>query len=83
MEDLSILSLKIFFFIELIKTLLRKAKQCVYYSICFILTIINLKIVTQELFGLTDLTRAKTFYIYKLSEVIIVSKNKELVFAAF
>ena len=31
----------------------------------------------------TDLTKAQTFYIYKSSKVIMISKNKNMIFAAF
>ena len=80
MEDSIILSLKFFFFI---KTPLNKAKQCVYCCICFTLTIIDLKMVTKELLGLADVIKAQTLCIYKLLKVIIISKNKNLVFAVF
>ena len=80
MENLNILNLKLFF---LIKTPLKKARQCVYYFICFTLTMIGLKMVTRELFSPTDWAKAQTLYIYKLSEFIIVSKKKNLVFATF
>ena len=44
---------------------------------------IDSKMVIIKLLGPTDLTKAQIFYIYKLSEVIFVKKNKDLVFAAF
>ena len=34
-------------------------------------------------FGLTDLIKTQILYIYELTEVIIISKNKDLVFAIF
>ncbi len=48
----------------------------------FSLTIIDLKVVSRESFDPADLTRAQTLYIYKLAEVIIGSKDEDLVFAA-
>ena len=37
----------------------------------------------RELLSLANLTRAQTLCIHKLLEVIMVSKNKDLVFEAF
>lgn len=45
--------------------------------------IIDLEVVLRKLLGLTDLARAQALYIHILTEVIIVSKNKDLVFAVF
>lgn len=39
--------------------------------------------VLRDLLGPTDLKRTETFCIYKLAEIIIVSKNKDLIFVAF
>ena len=80
MEDLSVVSFKLFFFIE---TPLKKAWQYVCYSIYFILTIINLKILTKNFLDPTNLTKAQTLYIQELLKVIIVNKDENLVFAAF
>ena len=79
-QDLSILSLKLLF---LIKILLQKARQNFCYSICFILTIIDLKMIIRELFGPTNLTKDKTLCIYKLLMIIMIIKNNDLVFTAF
>ena len=65
------------------EALLKKAKDCVCYSICFILIIIDLKIVMKKLLSLIDLTKAQTICIHDLSEIIMVNKNKNLVFTAF
>ena len=80
MKNLSVFSLKLFF---LIQASLRAAKEYLYSFIRFILTIIDSKMVTRELLSLADLTRAQTFCIHKLSEVIMGSENKNFVFAAF
>ena len=80
MENLGILNSKLFFLIE---ALIRQVRQYVCCSIYFTLTIINSKIVTRELLVSTKLTRAQTIYIHELLAIIIVSKNKEVMFAAF
>ena len=80
MKNLSVLSSKLFF---LIQTSLRETRKYICSSICFTLTIIDLKIVTKELLGPADLIRAQTFYIHELSKVIMVSENKDFMFVAF
>ncbi len=45
--------------------------------------IIDLEVVLKELLGPANLTRAQVFHIYELIEVIMVSKDKDLIFAAF
>ncbi len=62
---------------------LEETKQSINHSISFFLTIIDLKMVLRELLGLTDLARAQTFRIHESTEVIIVSKDEKLLFAAF
>lgn len=39
--------------------------------------------IIRELLGLTYLSRAKTLSIYKLSEVIVINGNKDLIFIVF
>ena len=80
MKNLSVLSLKLFFVIQVS---LKETRKCICSFIHFILTIINSKMITRELLGPVDLMRAQTFYIYELSEVIMVSENKDFVFVAF
>ena len=80
MKNLSVLSSKLFF---LIQASLKETRKCICSSIRFTLTIIDLKMVTRELLGPADLTRAQTFRINELSEVIMVSENENFVFAAF
>ena len=43
----------------------------------------NLEVVTRELLGPSDLTRTEALCIYELTEVIVVSKDEDLVFTAF
>ncbi len=62
---------------------LMEVRQGISRTLSFSLRIIDSKIVLRELFGSADLTRAQTLCIYKLAEVIMVSKDKKLVFAAF
>ena len=60
-----------------------KARKSISYSINLFLIIINLKVILKKFLGLANLTKIQTLYIYKLTKVIIVSKNKDLVFIAF
>ncbi len=62
---------------------LREAKQGISCSISLSLTIVDSKVVSRELLGSADRTRAQTLRIHKLTKVIMVSKDRELVFAAF
>ena len=80
MENLGVLSLKLFFFII---TSLRKAKEGVCSTICLVLTIINSKMIPRELLGLPNLVRAQTLRIHKSTEVIMVGKYQNFVLAAF
>ena len=80
MENLGILSLKLFF---LIMAPLREAKKGVCSTVCFTLTIINWKMIPKELLGPPDLVRAQTFCIYKSTEIIMVDKYQNVVLATF
>ena len=51
--------------------------------ICFSLIIIDLKMIARQLLGPPNLTKAQTLHIHKSIEFIMVSKNKDFVFAAF
>ncbi len=62
--------------------LLEEARQGVSHSIRLSLIIINSKVVLKKILGLMNLIRAQTFYIHQLSEIIMVSKDKDLIFAA-
>ncbi len=61
---------------------LGEARQGISRSICLSLTIIDLKVVSRELLGLAYLTKAQAFRIHVSTEVIMVSKDKNLIFAA-
>lgn len=80
MKNISILILK-YFFLSLI--LLWESRHGISCNISLSLTIVNLKIVTKELLGLTDLTKAQVLCIYELMEVVIINEDKDLVFIAF
>ena len=80
MKNLSILLSECFF---LGLAFLEEARQSISCSISFSLTIIDLKVVSRKLLGATDLVRAQAFCIHELTKIIIVSKDKDLVFAAF
>ena len=62
---------------------LEEAKQYVCSFIGFFLTWINLKMIPKELLGSPDLRRAQTLYIYKLTKVVMVNKNKDFMFTIF
>ena len=42
--------------------------------------IINLKMVIKKLLGSLDLVRTQAFCIHELTEIVVVSKNKDLIF---
>ncbi len=58
-----------------------KARQTISRNISFSLMIIDLEVVLRELLVPADLTKAQAFYIYESMEVIMVNKDKDLVFA--
>ena len=64
-------------------TSLWKTGQGISRSISLFLTVIDLKVVSRELLGLADLLRAQAFCIHELTEVIMISEDENLVFAAF
>ncbi len=80
MKNLSIL-ISEHFFLSLAS--LGEARQSISRSISFSLTIIDLEVVLKELLGPADLTRAQAFYIHESTEVIMVSKDENLVFVVF
>lgn len=59
---------------------LGKVKQGTSSRISLFLTIINLEMISREFLCAADLTKTRTFCIYKLVEVIMISKNEDLVF---
>ncbi len=79
MKNLNIFILERFF---LGLASLGEARQNISCSSSFSLSIIDLEELSRELLGLADLTRAQSFCIHESTEVIMVSKNKDLVFTA-
>ncbi len=79
MKNLSILILERFF---LGLAPLWEARQNISRSISFSLTIIDLEVVSRELLGPADLTRAQAFRIHESTKVVMVSKDEDLAFAA-
>ena len=63
--------------------LLRVSRQGISSSISIALTIINLEVITREFLGTTDLPGAQTLRIHKLTKVVMVCKDEDLVFAIF
>ncbi len=61
---------------------LGEARQSISRSISFSLTIIDSKVVSRELLGPANLTRAQAFCIHESTEVIMVSKDEDLIFVA-
>ena len=80
MKDLAILSSEL---ILLILASLRKPQQSICSCICFALAVVNLKMVSGELLGLADLSGAQTLCIHEATKVVVVCKDKHLVFAIF
>ena len=80
MKDLAIFSSELIF---LILTFLRKSQQSICSCICFVLVVVNLKIVLRELLNPMDLSGACVFYIYKVTKVVMAYEDKYFMFAAF
>ena len=80
MKNLSSLILKRFF---LDLAFLYKAKQGISHSISIFLTIIDLKVISRKFLGLVNLTKAQALSIHKLTGVILVNKDKNVVFGIF
>ena len=77
---MSILILGFFF---LSPASLWEARQGISHSISLFLIIIDTKVVSKEVLRPTDLTRAQAFCIHESTKVIVVSRDKDLVFAVF
>ena len=45
--------------------------------------VIDLKMVTREFLNLADLFKVQTFCVHELTEVVIVDKYEDFIFAAF
>ena len=62
---------------------LKEAREDVCSSICFALTVVNLKMVTRKFLSPVDLSEAQTLYVYKTAKVIMIGQDKDLVLATF
>ena len=80
MKNISILIFERFFFGL---ASLREVRQSISHSISLSLMIIDLKVVLRKLLGPKDLAKVQAFCIYESTKVIMVSKDKDLVFATF
>lgn len=58
-------------------------KQGISSSISFALMIIDPKVVSKQLLSSTNLSRAQTFGIYEVSQVVIVHKDENLMLITF
>ncbi len=61
---------------------LKEARQGISRNISLFLIIIDLEVVSRELLGLADLAEAQTLCIYELTEIVVVDKDEDLMFAA-
>ena len=80
MKNLDIFISK-YFFLNL--TSLWEVRQGISRNISLPRMVIDLRVVSRKLLGPADLSRTQTFCINESTEVIIVSKDEDLVFAAF
>ena len=80
MKDLAILSSEL---LLLILASLRKPRQSICSRICLTLAIVNSEMVLRELLGPADLSGAQALCIHETTEVIVVCKDENLMFATF
>ena len=80
MKNSATFSLELIFFIF---ASLKKFYQSICSCICFAFTIPNLKIVSKKLLDPINLSGAQTLCIHETKEVIVIRKNKNLIFAVF
>lgn len=72
--------MKLFFFI---KALFKGARKSIYSRISFGLTIIDLEIILKEFLGPSNLAKAQILHIHELMEVVMIDKNKIIIFVVF
>ena len=80
MEDLDVLGAEGVF---LFYTLLRVLKQGISSSVSLALTIIYSEVVMREFLGPADLPGAQTLCVHEFTKVVVVYKDKDLVFTTF
>ncbi len=62
---------------------LREVRQGINRSISLFLTIIDSKVVSRKLLDPADLARAQILRIHKLTEVVVINEDEDLVLVAF
>lgn len=80
MKNLGVFSSKTCFFLL---TPLGITRQGISSCIFFLLVVINFKIIAEQLLCPSNLTKTETFYVYETTKVIVIGKNKDLIFAVF
>ena len=80
MKNFDVLSAEDLFFLN---TPLRVTKKSIGSSVCLVLAIINLEVVTRKFLNPADLSRAQTLCFHELSEVVIVGKNEDFMLRVF
>ena len=63
--------------------MLRISKKNISSSIGLMLIIVNPKIVLKQLLSLVDLSKTQAFYIQKVTQFVIVHKNKDFMLIIF
>ena len=66
-----------------LNTFLRISSQGIGSSICLVLTVIDLEVVSRKFLSPADLLGAQTLHVHESTKVIVVYKNEDLVFATF
>ena len=80
-EDFDVFKLEGFF---LLYTLLKISRKNINSSICLTLTIINSEVpIVKIVLNTANLSKAQTLCVYKLLEVVVVSKHKNFILEAF
>ncbi len=80
MENLGVFIFKSF---SLKLTSLKETRQVISRNIRLFLTIVYLEMVSRELLGSTNWARAQVLCIHESTEVMMVSKDENLIFAVF
>ena len=79
MQNLDVLRSEGLFFLS---TPLRVSRQGIGSSVSLALTILDLEVVTRELLGLADLSRAQTLRLHEPTEVVVVGKHENFMLKA-
>lgn len=80
MENSDIFSTEDVFFLS---TPLKVMKQGIDSSICLGFVVIDSEVIGRKFLSPADFSRTQTLYVYKLIKVVVVSENKDLIFATF